>query len=66
MKENYTDLIKEHIELDKLLSITKPKYHDKIRNLLNQKKEIIKKNGFLAELKLNRINKKIEKISKKE
>ena len=64
MEEKYIDLVKEHIELDKLLSITKPEYHEEIKNLLKQKKEILKNSGFLSEFKLNKINKKIEKIKK--
>jgi hypothetical protein len=64
MEENYIDLIKEHIELDKLLSTTDPKYHPKIKKLLKKKKAIINKNGFFAEFQLNKINKKIQKLKK--
>lgn len=61
-KENYIDLVKEQIELDKLLAITNPEYHDEIKNLLAEKKKIMKENGFFAEYKIQKINKKIEKI----
>ena len=61
-KENYIDLVNEHIELDKLLSVTNPKFHEEIKKLLNEKKEIIKNNGFFAGIKLNKIDKRLEKI----
>ncbi len=62
MENDYMNLVKEHIELDKLLAVTKPEYHSTIKKLLEKKKEIIKKNGLLANLQLNNINKKIQKI----
>jgi len=64
-KENYVDLVKEHIELDKLLSTTNPKYHNKIKLLLEKKKIIFKQNGFLADWQLRKINKKINKLKHK-
>ena len=64
-EEKYMDLVKEHIELDKLLATTKPEFHNQIKKLLKQKKDIIKKNGFLASYQLDKINKKIQKIKDK-
>jgi hypothetical protein len=65
MKENYIDFVHEHIELDKLLASTDPKYHEQIKKLLEKKKTIIEKNGFFAGFQLNKINKKIKKIRNK-
>ncbi len=61
-EEKYMDLVKEHIELDKILASTKPEYHQEIKKLLQAKKEIFKTNGLFADFKLNKINKKIEKF----
>lgn len=63
-KEDYMDLVKNQIETDKLLSKTNPIYHEEIKSLLKKKKEIIKENSFFASYKLNKINKRIEKIKK--
>lgn len=65
MEEDYINFVKNYIELDKILATTKPQYHEKVKYLLNKKKEIIKKNGLLANYQLKKINKKIEKLKKK-
>jgi hypothetical protein len=65
MDEDYMSFIKEHIELDKLLATTNPKYHEKIKKLLEDKKDIMQENGFWADFKLKRINKKIQKLKNK-
>lgn len=63
-EENYMDLVKEHIELDKLLVTTSAKYHNEIKILLKQKKEIMNKNGILANFQLKKIHKRLDKIKK--
>lgn len=65
MENDYMNIIKEHIELDKLLASTKPEYHELIKQLIEKKHSIMQKNGFFAGFQINRINKKIEKIKKK-
>lgn len=65
MEDDYQNFVKEHIELDKLLATTLPKYHQEIKTLLEKKHNIMKKNGFFANFQLNNINKKIEKIKNK-
>ncbi|MCI8309319.1 MAG: hypothetical protein HFJ45_03755 [Clostridia bacterium] len=62
MEEDYVEFVKSQIELDKLLSVIKPEYHEQIKELLKKKKEIMKNNGFFADFQLNKINKKINKI----
>jgi len=66
MEDNsYIDLVKEHIELDKLLANTKPEFHEEIKSLLQKKKKILRKNGLFATVQLKNINKKITKIINK-
>ena len=60
--EDYIELVKNQIEIDKLLHSVKPEKREYAKKLLNKKKEIIKNNGFLANIQLNKINKKIEKL----
>lgn len=60
--ENYVDFVNSQIELDKLLFSVKPEDREYVKELYNKKKEIIKKNGFLANIQLKKINKKIEKL----
>ena len=60
--KDYQDYVKFNIETAKLLSIVPKEKHEKVILLLNKKKEIIEKNGFLANIKLNYINRKIEKL----
>ena len=64
MEENkdYLELVTEHIEKDKLLGTSNPKYHDKIKKLLKKRELLRKTNGFFAEFKINNINKKLEKF----
>lgn len=58
----YTDLVKENIYIAKqLYSIPKEK-QDLVKKLLLKKKNIQLENGFLAELRIDIINKKINKI----
>lgn len=67
MEENkdYQNLVARHIEKDKLLSSTNPKYHPQILKLLKKKELIKNKNGFWAEKQINSINKKLSKIQNK-
>ena len=61
-QEDYMDKVKNQIELDKLLHMVKPENKEEAKRLFEEKKEIIKQNGFFADFKLKRINKKIEKL----
>lgn len=60
--EDYIDLVNNQIELDKLLHSVKPEKQELAKELLKKKKEIMKNNGFFADLQLKRINKKINKL----
>ena len=60
-KPNYLELIKLKIEYDSTLSKVSLTDIDKVKKLLDKKHEIINQNGFLAEHKINKINKKIQK-----
>ena len=64
MEDDYMSFVKDRIELDKLLGTTRPEYHKQIKELLEKKHNIMKKNGFLAGIQINCINKKLEKIKK--
>lgn len=63
-KKDYEEMVKENIIKARLLYNLSPEDQKKITNLLNKKEEIIAKNGLFANIKLNRINKKINKIKK--
>lgn len=65
-KKDYEEMVKENIIKARLLYNLSPEDQKKITNLLNKKEEIIAKNGLFANIKLNFINKKIEKIQKSE
>lgn len=67
MAENmkYMDIVKLKIEYDTILSQVQEKDIEKVKLLLDEKHEIMKQNGFLAEYKINKINKKISKFIKK-
>ena len=60
--EDYMNLVKNQIELDKLLHSVTPSNKEKAKELFNKKKEIMKKNGLFADFQLKNINKKIEKL----
>jgi hypothetical protein len=67
MEEKNVDYLKEvsqNIEMAKILSSAPEKNREEIFNLLQKKKSICEKNGLLAEHKISRINKKIEKLLK--
>lgn len=67
MEENkdYLSLVTEHIEKDKILGTSNPKYHPQIKYLLEKRDKIRKSNGFFAESRIHKINKKIEKLRTK-
>lgn len=61
----YLDLVKLKIEYDTILSQVPEKNIEEVKMLLDKKHEIMKQNGILAEIKINKINKKISKYIKK-
>lgn len=63
-KEDYQELVKKNISKAKALFGLSEEDAKEVLALLNQKDEIIKENGFWANFKLNKIDKKIEKIRK--
>ena len=60
-KPNYLELVKIKIEYDSTLSKVAFTDVDEVKKLLDKKHEIINQNGFFAEHKINKINKKIQK-----
>lgn len=64
-ENDYEAKLKEKIELANLLVGLSDKDTETVHSLYLQKKEIIKKNSFLANIRINKINKKIEKIRNK-
>ena len=64
-KPNYLELVKIKIEYDAILSKVALTDVDEVKSLLDKKHAIINKNGFLAEHKINKINKKIQKFIEK-
>lgn len=67
MEENmrYLDIVKLKIEYDTILSQVPENDIEEVKMLLDKKHQIMKKNGFLAERKINNINKKISKFIQK-
>jgi len=67
MAENskYLDLVTLKIEYDTILSKVPQTDVAEVKSLLDKKHEIMKENGFLAGIKINSINKKIDKYIKK-
>lgn len=63
-KKDYEEMVKENILKARLLYNLSPEDQKRIMELLNQKEKIIAQNGLFANIKLNRINKKINKIKK--
>lgn len=61
-KLDFCNLVKENIEIAKSLSNLPENKKEEVKNLLLKKKEIQIRNGFLAEIKIEKINKKIKKI----
>ena len=67
MEENmhYLELVRLKIEYDTILSQVPENDIEEVKMLLDKKYEIMKQNGFLAEHKINKINKKIAKFIQK-
>lgn len=61
---HYDELVKENIIIAKTLFDLPKEQKEKVKKLLLKKHNIQQKNGFLAEYKINKINRKIEKIRK--
>lgn len=61
-KPNYLELVKIKIEYDTTLSKVALTDVDEVKSLLDKKHEIMNQNGFLAEHKIHKINKKIKKF----
>ena len=64
-RKDYEELVKENIEKGKLLYSINEEGQKLVLELLEEKEKIKTQNGFWANSKLNRINKKIQKIEKK-
>ena len=60
-EKDYMELVKENINLSKILYKVKPENREIVKALIEEKKKIIQQNNIFAELKLKRINKKIQK-----
>lgn len=64
-KKDYEEMVKENMIKARLLYNLSPENQKQVLELLDKKEKIMAQNGFWANFKLNRINKKIEKIQKK-
>lgn len=64
-KKDYEQLVKENIEKAKLLFELSEEDRILVNNLLNEKEKVKEENGFFANYKLRKINKKINKIKNK-
>jgi ElaB/YqjD/DUF883 family membrane-anchored ribosome-binding protein len=64
MEEKYLDLVKLKIEYDTILANVSQEHVQEVKVLLDKKHEIMKENGILAGMKINSINKKIDKFLK--
>ncbi len=58
----YLDIVRLKIEYDTILSKVPPENVQEVKNLLDKKHEIMKENGLFAGIKINSINKKINKF----
>ena len=59
---DYLNLVKKHIELDKLLYDLSTKDKQIVKKLLKKRDSIRNSNNIFAEYRINQINKKISKI----
>lgn len=64
-KKDYEELVRENIEKANLLHDLNDEGKAIIEKLLEERSNIRNKNGLFASCKINRINKKIEKIKEK-
>ena len=60
-KKDYEQMVKENIMKANLLHSLSPEKQKQVIELLEQKEEIMSRNGIFANIKLKFINKKIEK-----
>lgn len=60
----YLDLVTLKIEYDTILSKVSAENVQEVKALLDKKHEIMKENGVFAGIKINSINKKIDKFIK--
>ena len=60
--EHYDNLIKDNISIAKAINNLPEKQQEKVKNLLLKKQIIKNKNGFFAEIQIEKINRKINKI----
>jgi ElaB/YqjD/DUF883 family membrane-anchored ribosome-binding protein len=65
MEEKYLDLVKLKIEYDTILANVPQEHVQEVKTLLDKKHEIMKENGILAGMKINSINRKIDKFLKR-
>lgn len=63
--DDYLNLVKKQIELDKLLCDLSPKDQQLVKKLLKKRDFIHSSNKLLAEFRINQINKKISKIKQR-
>ena len=64
-KKDYQELVKDNISKAKILYNLSEKDRILVNELLNKKEKIKEKNGILSNFELQKIDKKIEKIKKK-
>ena len=62
---DYLNLVKKHIELDKLLYDLSTKDKQIVKKLLEKRDSIRNSNKIFAEYRINQINKKISKIKQR-
>ena len=62
---DYLNLVKKHIELDKLLYDLSTKDKQIVKKLLEKRDSIRNSNKIFAEYRINQINKKIYKIKQR-
>ena len=60
-EKDYMELVKNNINLSKILYRVKPEYREIVKSLIDKKQKIIEQNGFFASFRINKINRKIEK-----
>ncbi len=63
-KKDYEEMVKENMIKARLLYNLSPEKQKQVLELLDKKEKVMAQNGFWANIKLNYINKKIEKITK--
>lgn len=62
---DYLNLVKKHIELDKLLYDLSPNDKQIVKKLIEKRDSIRSSNKLFAEYRINQINKKISKIKQR-